>query len=73
MSSVNEKVNIEKDFNLAKADKVIVACKDLKVLEEVKQIISGMDEGLRQKTVVCLLAEILKKDLRNILGSERKV
>lgn len=66
MTSVNEKVNVEKDFNLAKADKVIVACKDSKVLEEVKQIISEMVEGVRQKTAVYLFSEILKKDLRDL-------
>lgn len=67
MTSVNEKVNVEKDFNLAKADKVIVGCRDLKVLEEVKQIVSGMAEGIRQKVTVMLLSEILKNSLENLL------
>jgi hypothetical protein len=69
MTAVNEKVNVEKDFNLAKADKVIVVCKDTKVLGEVKQIILEKGEGIRQRITVMLLSEILKKDLENLLGS----
>jgi len=66
MTAVNEKTNIMKDLNIARADRVIVACKDLKVLEEVKQKLFELQEGLRQKTAVYLLGEILKKDLRDL-------
>lgn len=71
MTSVNEKVNVEKDFELAKADKVIIACRDEQVLAEVRQIVSGLDEGMRQKTYVCLLAEVLKSSAEDLLRGER--
>ena len=66
MSSVNEGINAEKDINIAKAGKVIIGCKDFKVLEEVKQKISEIDEGLRQRTSVYLLGEILKRSPRDL-------
>ena len=68
MTSVNEKVNIEKDFTIAKADKVIVGCKDSKVMDEVKIIVSELEEGMRQKTKVMLLSEILKAGKEIING-----
>jgi hypothetical protein len=68
MTSVNEKINVEKDFAVAEADRVIVACRDLKVLEEVRQIIFGMEEGIRQKTEARLLSEVLRMDLKDLLG-----
>jgi len=70
MTSVNERINVEKDLNQAGADFVIIGCKDFKVLEEVKQNLSGINENMRNKTTLCLLSEILKKDLCQIVNGE---
>lgn len=61
MTSVHEKENLLKDFNNAKADFVVVACRDEKVENEVKGMLIEMPEGMRNKTRVCLLSEVLKK------------
>ena len=59
MTSANEKINIEKDFALAKADFVVVACKDEKVLKQVLEIASDMPEHIKSRTYVWLLSELL--------------
>ena len=59
MTSAHERENIEKDFHLAKAHYVIVACKDAKVLKEVQAIVSQVPEHIRNKTTACLLSELL--------------
>ncbi|MBU4000553.1 hypothetical protein KKG29_05305 [Patescibacteria group bacterium] len=61
MTSVNERENIHKDFSKAKADFVIVACIDQKVLKEVKEIVSDLPENIRNKTQAILLSELLSK------------
>lgn len=63
MTSVHERVNIEKDFNLAKADFVIVACKDKKVLKAVQNITIELPELSQIKTEVCLVSELLSRDV----------
>ena len=50
----------EKDFADAGAHKVIIACKDSKVLDEVKKIIDELDEGMRNRTKAILLSELLR-------------
>ncbi len=62
VTSANEKANIEKDLGMAMADFAVIGCRDKKVLEEVNQIIAGMDEGIKQKVRACLLGEILRKE-----------
>jgi hypothetical protein len=61
MTAVHEKDNIQKDFSKANADFVIVACKDAKVLVQVQNTIADMPGHIRDKTRICLLAELLKK------------
>ncbi|MFH1014442.1 MAG: hypothetical protein V1762_00745 [Nitrospirota bacterium] len=71
MTSIHEKENTEKDINLARADFVIIACKDKKVKEEVMQIITGLPEEMRHKTTVLLLSEILKKDFDELINQNK--
>lgn len=67
MTSVHEKENIERNFNIAKADFVIIGCKDKKVFEEVVKIIAEVQDEMRNKTTACLLSEILRRDLENLV------
>jgi hypothetical protein len=69
MSSVNEKSNIEKDFSMALADKVIVACKDKKVLKEVHEIVAYLSDNYRNKTEVCLISELLNKEPDEVINA----
>lgn len=59
MTSIHEKENIEKDFSIAGADFVVIACKDKKTLNQVKMINNKFPESTRIKTRVYLLSEIL--------------
>ena len=60
MTAVNEKVNIEKDITMAKADFVVVACKDDKVLEKVNELIDDLSEDLICRTKVCLIGDLFR-------------
>lgn len=71
MSSLHEKANIEKDIGIARADFIIIACRDKKVKEEVMQIITEIPEEMRNRTTVLLLSEILKKDLRDLINRNK--
>ncbi len=68
MTSVHEKVNIEKDVNLAKADIVIIGCKDEKVLSEVNAIISELNDDLKGKVRAFILSRILNTELAQLTG-----
>jgi len=59
ISSAHEKENIEKDVNLARADLVVIGCRDEKILSEVNSIIQGLDENLRIKARAFMLSKIL--------------
>ena len=61
MTSVHERVNIEKDFKVG-ADYVTVVCKDKKVQKQVLENIRNLPEEIINKTKVCLVAEVLKCD-----------
>jgi hypothetical protein len=63
ISSAHEKANIEKDINLARADLVVVGCKDEKVLSEVNAIIWELSEELKSKARAFLLSKILSMSL----------
>ncbi|MCG8634516.1 MAG: hypothetical protein MI863_11855 [Desulfobacterales bacterium] len=67
MTAANEKQNIEKDITKAKADRVIVACKDKKVLGAVEKILSGMEFEFVNKTRACLIGDLLKRDPERVL------
>ena len=69
MTSAHEKENIEKDISKAKADFVIVACRDKKVLKEVHAIILEMPEQFRNKTEAYLISEILSKNADEIFDT----
>lgn len=70
MTAFNERINVEKDFNQAGVDFVIIGCKDKKVKEDVEQKLSNISKDMRNKTEVCLLSEILKEDLCQIVNGE---
>lgn len=65
MTSAYEKENIIRDIK-AGCLKVIVACKNKKVLEEVESIIAGLDSEMQSKAKACLLTEITKLSLAEI-------
>jgi hypothetical protein len=67
ISSAHEKENIEKDINLARADFVIIGCKDDKVKEEVLEIIADLPEDIKHKARVWLLAKILKSEVSELI------
>ncbi len=62
MTSVNERVNIEKDIGIAKANYVVVACKDNKVQGQVKNMFKDLPEAFKKKTKICLIGELFKAD-----------
>ena len=59
MTASNEKSNIEKNFEFAKADFVVIACKDNKVEDSVQAIVQDMPEHIKSKTEVYLLSELM--------------
>jgi len=70
MTSVHEKENIEKDISIARADFVIIGCRDEKVLNEVNSIIQGLDEAMKSKTRALLLSGVLKMDIKDFWGKK---
>jgi predicted AAA+ superfamily ATPase len=60
MTSSHEIINIQKDMQNAKADLVIVACKDERVTDVVHTKLSQLSSELRNKVRVCLVGEVLK-------------
>ena len=64
MTPANEQANLEKDIDLAKADFVIVACKDAKVLEKVRAIIQKLPETYSKKSTAILIQEMLSKKFK---------
>ena len=68
ITSAHEKENIEKDINLAKADIVIIGCKDEKVLSEVNAIISELNDDLKGKVRAFILSRILSTELAQLTG-----
>lgn len=69
MTAANEQQNIEKDILKAKADFVVVVCKDSKVQGQVEKIVSKMPSNLSCKTKVCLIGDILKVDPDQIVDA----
>ncbi|MBI9077684.1 MAG: hypothetical protein JEZ02_19945 [Desulfatibacillum sp.] len=72
MTPTHERVNIEKDIDLAQADYVIVACKDAKVLDKVEAVIQNLPEPYSKKSRAILISEVLSKKwtLESFLGVE---
>lgn len=67
MSSAHEKENIEKDINLAKADLILIGCKDEKVLNEVNAIIQELDTEFKSKARAFVLSKILSMDIEALV------
>ncbi len=67
MTASNEKVNIEKDFGLAKAHYVIVACRNEKVRDKVERIILAMPKIIQDKTEACLISELLNRKAEELV------
>lgn len=70
ITSAHEKANIEKDINLARADLVVVGCKDEKVLNEVNAIIRELGEELKNKARAFLLSKILSISLEELVNEK---
>ncbi len=68
MTSTNEKANIEKDIIKARADFVIVACRNQKVREDVQRLVSEMSDQIQKKAKVLLVSELLNKGLEDVLN-----
>jgi hypothetical protein len=65
MTAANEKNNIEKDFELARADYLIIACINEKVKLEIEKILSDFPERITKQTDVMHIKEVLKMNLIN--------
>ena len=72
MSSVHEQENIEKDITLAKANVVIVACINDKILKDVQNIVSQLPENIKNITEACLISLLLKKNPDEIVNRHLK-
>lgn len=70
ITSAHEKINIEKDIQLARADVVVIGCRDIKVLDEVNAIIKELSEDLRIKVRAFLLSKILSMDLEDMANEK---
>ncbi len=68
MTSAHERENIEKDVQMARADLVIIGCKDNKVLDEVNAIIKELGEDFRIKVKATLLSKVLNSDLEKLVA-----
>lgn len=66
ITSAYEKQNIIKDLD-AGCVKVIIACRNKKVLEEVKNIVAGLDSEMQGKVKIYLLTEITKLSLEELI------
>ena len=69
MTSVHEKNNIEKDFSLAKADYVVVACLNEKVHREVMEIIAQQPDKIRSHTKTYLIQDLLKSEPKEFISN----
>lgn len=70
MTATHEKVNIEKDVLNARADLVVTACKDEKVFMGVEKKVLDLPRDIQGKVRVCLVSDVLKKDLGEILSEQ---
>lgn len=71
MTSTHEAVNIEKDIMNAKADLVVTACKDEKVLNEVRKKISGLSSEMQKKVKICEVRDVLRAEsLEEIVSTQ---
>jgi hypothetical protein len=68
VTSAHEKENIEKDVNLARANSVIIGCKDVKVLAEVNLIFGELGGELREKARAFVLSRILGMSIEDLIG-----
>lgn len=70
MTSAHEKANIEKDIGMAKADLVIIGCKDGKVLDEVNAIIGELGDDLKRKARAVILSKVLGMNVEEVLNEK---
>lgn len=71
ITSVHEKENIERDINLARADFVLIGCKDEKVLNEINAMIQELGEELRSKARAFILSRILSIGIEDLFNEEK--
>ena len=67
MTSVHAIENIKKDIENARADFVLVACKDNKVLKEVQIKLLELQSNIRNKTKMVLISSLLKNNPDEII------
>ncbi|MFH0831975.1 MAG: hypothetical protein V1886_03890, partial [archaeon] len=68
ITSAHEKANIEKDLQMARADLVIIGCKDNKVLDEVNAIIKELNGDFRIKVKAIVLSKVLNSELEKLVA-----
>jgi len=61
LTSAYTKQNVEKDLEVG-CVKVILACPDGKVLDEVRAIVSSLEESVQGKVKACLLTELTRNE-----------
>lgn len=70
MNASHEKINLEKDVQMAKAHCVVIGCKDEKVKEQVIKEISSLSDEIRSRATVCRLSEVFKIKLETLIKKE---
>ena len=62
LSTANINENIDRDFNLAEADFLYIACLDKKIMTRAKEIVDGFPDEIQIKTQILLISDLLKKE-----------
>lgn len=72
MTASHEKINLEKDVQMAQAHCVVIGCKDEKVKEQVIKEISSLSDEIRSRATVCRLSEVFKIKLEELIKKEER-
>ena len=67
MSSDTIKNNIEKDFENAKCDFLIIACRDEKTLKKGKEILTEFQNSTKKRTNIVLIKDLIKFSSSDII------
>lgn len=69
MTAANEQSNIQKDLEIARVHSVVVACLDETTLQKAAALVAELDGSLKNKTILCLLSELLSTSPVDFLRS----
>lgn len=72
MNASHERVNLEKDVQMAHAHRVIIGCKDEKVKEQVLKEIASLPDEIRSRAVVCRISQVFKLKLEELIKKEER-